>query len=130
MPGNIREHPMRILVVDDEEEPRRRLSDLLQSSGYVVMEASSGREALAMLQDEELDLVITDIVMPEMDGLELVHRMKSEYPALKAIVLSASDYSQDGIFLKMAQVLGAAGAFKKSISAERLLEAVEAFGRR
>lgn len=121
---------MRILVVDDEVEPRQKLQELLSNSGHSVVEAGTGLEALAVLDREPIDLVITDVVMPDLDGIGLVHRMKTEHEGVKAIVLSASDYSQDEVFLKMARLMGAAGAFKKSISAAKLLQVVETIARR
>lgn len=121
---------MRILVVDDEVEPRRRLQDVLLSSGHTVLEAETGLRALDVLSREIVDLVITDVVMPDLDGIGLVHRMKTEHPDVKAIVLSASDYSQDEIFLRMARLMGAAGAFRKSVHSALLLEVVESMARR
>ncbi len=121
---------MRILVVDDEVEPRRRLQDVLTGSGHSVVEAESGLGALAVLDREPIDLVITDVVMPDLDGIGLVHRMKTKHQDVKAIVLSASDYSQDEVFLKMARMMGAAAAFRKSISAAQLLAAVDSLARR
>jgi two-component system chemotaxis response regulator CheY len=117
---------MRILVVDDEADLRHRLRDVLAGSGHSVLEAESGLGAIELLARESVDLVITDVVMPDLDGIGLVHRMKSEHPDVKAIVLSASDYSQDEVFLKMARLMGAAGAFRKSIEDDELLEIVEA----
>jgi two-component system, OmpR family, response regulator MprA len=122
--------PMRILVVDDEVEPRRRLQDVLTGSGHSVVQAESGIGALAVLDREPIDLVITDVVMPDLDGIGLVHRMKTKHQGVKAIVLSASDYSQDEVFLKMARMMGAAAAFRKSISAAQLLAAVDSLARR
>ncbi|MES3032531.1 MAG: ATP-binding protein [Gemmatimonadota bacterium] len=70
----------RILLVDDEESVRRVLARQLQSSGYVVLTASSGREALAVLRDPNADVraVVTDVRMPEMTGIELVETMLAE----------------------------------------------------
>ena len=120
---------MHILVVDDEADPRRRLRDVLSGSGHSVSEAETGLGALELLSRESVDLVITDVVMPDLDGIGLVHRMKAEHPEVKAIVLSASDYSQDEIFLKMARLMGAAAAFRKSVGADELLEVVESLRR-
>ena len=121
---------MLILVVDDEAPPRQRLIELLQTAGHTVVEARTGEEALAELGRQPFDVLITDVVMPEMDGIELLGRVKRAFPALKTIVLSASDYSQDAVFLKMARTLGADAAFKKSVSAEELRLVIETFQRR
>ena len=116
---------MRILVVDDEDLPRFRLLDALESCGHAVMPAVSGKEALQVLERMQVDLVITDVVMPEMDGLELLRAMRRSHPQVKSIVLSASDYTQDELFLKVARVLGAAAAFRKSVSVSHLLMTID-----
>jgi YesN/AraC family two-component response regulator len=121
---------MRILIVDDEEHLRAKLREVIDSSRHNVVEAADGREALAVLTSTRIDLVITDVVMPDMDGLELMRRMRREHPGVKTIVLSASDYSQDDVFLKIARLMGAAGAFKKSISTAELSAVVESIVRR
>jgi CheY-like chemotaxis protein len=117
---------MHILIVDDEDDLRERLCRTFDGSGHSVCEAANGKEAMTMLIRERIDLVITDVVMPEVDGLELVRYLKHDHKDVKAIVLSASDYSQDEIFLRMARVIGADHAARKSISAADLLRVVEA----
>jgi len=94
------------------------------------VEARTGAEALAQLDLEVFQVLITDVVMPEMDGIELLGRVRRAHPFVKTIVLSASDYSQDAVFLKMARTLGAHAAFKKSVSAEELRLVIETFERR
>ncbi len=121
---------MRILVVDDEEAPRQRLLDALEARGHSVAQAESGQEALAFLEEEPIDVVITDIVMPDLDGIQLVRTLTRTHPQVKSIVLSASDYSQDEIFLKLARIMGAAAAFKKSVSLAELMMVIETFARR
>jgi CheY-like chemotaxis protein len=80
---------MVIIVVDDDEYVRRALAELLEDSEFLVLEAASGREALALARDRaELDLVITDVNMPEMDGMELVEELKSMRPSLPVILMS------------------------------------------
>ena len=120
---------MRILIVDDEEDFLARLRRILASSPHGVVEASDGREALAVLAREPIDLVITDVVMPNMDGLELMRNMRRAHRGVKTIVLSASDYSQDEVFLKIARLMGAAGAFKKPVSSAELMPVVESLAR-
>ncbi len=120
---------MRILIVDDEEHFRARLRGILDSSRHTVVEAADGREASTVLSSEPIDLVITDVVMPDMDGLELMRKMRRDHPTVKTVVLSASDYSQDEVFLKIARLMGAAGAYKKSISTDDLSTIVESLAR-
>jgi len=79
----------RLLVVDDEANLRTGLRDLLSLMGYHVEEAASGREALESLQSEPYDLMVLDIRMPGMDGVEVMHRARQMYPDLSIIVLTA-----------------------------------------
>jgi diguanylate cyclase (GGDEF)-like protein len=79
----------RILVVDDQLYFRVFLEDLLKEAGYEVRCASSGAEALALLGVESFDVVLTDLVMPEMDGSELVQRIKERWPAQEVVVVTS-----------------------------------------
>ena len=76
----------RVLIVDDEPEFRRFVCEAL--AAFMVVEASSGREALDMIQEEPLDLIIADIRMPEMDGCTLLTNLRSKYPDLPVLAVS------------------------------------------
>ena len=82
-----------LLVVDDDPANRELLSRRLRRSGYEVLTVESGREALDLLPSHDIDLVLLDLMMPEMDGLETLNRIKHDaaYKALPVIMLSASD---------------------------------------
>ncbi|MHB2155624.1 response regulator [Calditrichota bacterium GD2] len=77
----------KILVVDDDEHLRMVLQETLESGGYKVKIASSGNEALAILKEEAFDLLITDLMMPGIKGVELVGRAKEIYPTLEPWLL-------------------------------------------
>ncbi len=79
----------RVLIVDDEENTRIGLSKLLTQSGYLTRTAGNGMEALACLGEEPADLVITDINMPEMNGLDFLYELKKLYPETKVIMMTA-----------------------------------------
>ena len=79
---------LRILVVDDEPALRNVLARLLTLKGHTVLEASSGKEALEIARREKLDLVITDLGMPEMHGRELAHHLKQSFPDLPVFLLT------------------------------------------
>lgn len=83
-----------ILVVDDEDSVRIMLARLLRMQGYQVVQAASASQALALLAEEEPDLVITDVVMPGESGIELRRAIAKRWPNLPAIV--ASGYSAEG----------------------------------
>ena len=79
----------RILVVDDEENLRRVTQIKLQQAGYEAMTASDGRQALEVLSKHPQDLVVTDLKMPGMSGIDLLQRVKEEYPEVIVVVVTA-----------------------------------------
>ena len=87
--GNSNDTQGRILVVDDEERARQALTKLLEGSGYEVRGAADGFKALGELEDWECDLLLTDLRMPMMDGLELLEKVQDKYPDMAAIVITA-----------------------------------------
>jgi DNA-binding NtrC family response regulator len=90
---------MRILIVDDEKSIRDLLGQLCAREGHEVITAESVADALAHLKTSQLDLLITDIVMPRIDGLTLVRRARALQPGLVAIVITghAGRYSYDDV---------------------------------
>lgn len=82
--------PATILLVDDEELLRAAVQEMLEMSGYKVITASNGHEAMACLNQQAIDLVITDLVMPKMDGVDLVEQIRQIRPDLPVIVVSGS----------------------------------------
>ena len=81
--------PLNILLVDDETEVTELLSYSLRKESYNIRTASSGREALQLFEEEPVDLLVTDIKMPQMDGLELIDTIRSKQPNILIIVISA-----------------------------------------
>ncbi len=79
----------KILIVDDEENARIGLSKLLSQEGYQVSAVGNGHEALDFLGNEQVSLVITDINMPEMDGLVFLRELNREYPSTDVIMITA-----------------------------------------
>ena len=79
----------RILIVDDEEAIREVVSSLLETKGYQCSTVGNGREAIEHLQANGFDLVLSDLVMPEMDGLQLLAWMQSNHPDIPIIMVTA-----------------------------------------
>ena len=77
-----------ILIVDDEPLVRRSLSEMLTLSGYTVSAASNGKEALDILKNYTADIIISDIKMPEIDGIKLLKQIKSNYPDTQIIIVT------------------------------------------
>ncbi|MCM0591744.1 MAG: response regulator transcription factor [Gloeotrichia echinulata IR180] len=91
--------PLTILVVDDDLGTRLSISDYLELSGYSVITANDGQEALMMVEEYRPDLIVTDIVMPQMNGYELVRRVRQQPPfrLLPVILLTARTKTQERI---------------------------------
>jgi len=79
----------KVLIVDDEENTRIGLSKLLSQDGYHVKAAAGALEALEYLGQEEIDLVITDISMPGMNGIDFLYELKRLYPKIKVVMMTA-----------------------------------------
>lgn len=103
-----------ILVVDDEASIVMVLKSMLTRLGYEVSTASNGARAMSKISAGRVDLVITDIVMPDMNGIELIENLQEKFPAVKIIAMSGGSVMNgpDG-FLKEAQDLGAARCLSK-----------------
>lgn len=80
-----------VLIVDDESPIRELLRRVLTDRGYHVLEAPDGRKAMDLVKNHEIDLVITDLVMPEQEGLETILQLRRDFPRLKVIAVSGYD---------------------------------------
>ncbi|MCX7973714.1 MAG: response regulator, partial [Candidatus Aminicenantes bacterium] len=80
---------MKVLVVDDSSYARHKIGEALRKAGIEVIEAASGEEALLLMKDIEFNAVTVDLLMPGMDGIELIRKIKAHWPGLKIIALSA-----------------------------------------
>ena len=112
--------PAHILVIDDDHGVRLMLRSLLEAAGYQIVEAVDGKKGLMQLRERPADLVITDIVMPKMEGLETIREIKRGFPDVRIIVVSGSPG-----YLPRALEAGADRAFPKPFSRDELLCAVE-----
>ena len=113
----------RILVVDDEADVRRFLRLVLEDGGYEVIEAADGKQALRQVREAPMDLVITDLVMPEQEGIETIQALQREVPGVAIIAISGAF---GGHFLEVAQMMGANAVLSKPVGAELLLTTVTA----
>ena len=78
-----------ILIVDDNPSMAAAMYDILVHEGFETFQASSGAQALGLLHDHPVDVLITDVIMPEMDGVELYRRTRQDYPHLITILMTA-----------------------------------------
>jgi two-component system OmpR family response regulator len=111
----------RVLVVDDQPALLKAVATILEGAGFQVFTAKNGREASAMASEHQVDLLITDLAMPDEDGIELVRRLKAEGHEMKIIAMSGT-FGPD--LLKMAQLLGADATISKPMKASQLLDCI------
>jgi CheY-like chemotaxis protein len=114
----------KILVIDDDVIVRRTIIRLLEDGGYKVLSAEDGLRGMAMFRSERPDLVITDIIMPEQEGIQTITEMRKAKPDAKIIVISGSGRIGNIDFLRIAQHLGASDAIAKPFDPDDLLKRV------
>jgi DNA-binding response OmpR family regulator len=114
----------RILIIDDEDQPRRMLQQVLIRAGYEVVEARDGNQGLQLFRVSQTDLIITDILMPEKEGLETIIDLRREFPAVKIIAISGGGRTGHLNFLEVAKRLGAQRTLQKPFELQEMLAAV------
>ena len=115
---------LRILVVDDDLGVCRSLEEILEAAGCHVETAGDGAEALARLESERFDLVLSDVVMPKMDGYELYTALRKLRPDLPVLMMTAFHYDRDHV-IKRSRLQGLEGVvFKKPVDPVRLCEVI------
>jgi len=119
---------MRVLLIEDDGSVRRIVRKMLERGRHEVTEAENGRVGLDRLRDSTFDLVITDIVMPEMDGLETLIELRKHYPALTVIAMSGGGRTGNMDFLGSAEKLGASSVLQKPFTSDVLTAAIVSSG--
>jgi DNA-binding NtrC family response regulator len=110
-----------ILLVDDEEGYRELISRVLTKAGYEVLQAADGLQALSLLEESNVDLVISDILMPNLNGYGLVARLRAKWPTMP-VILTTGFLSQEAA---KSMMNGSVDFIPKPINAERLLEMIQ-----
>ncbi|HFB66214.1 MAG TPA: response regulator [Aeromonadales bacterium] len=114
----------KIMVVDDDDSILRLISEIMRKEGYDVLQAVDGEEAFALFQQQPCDLVITDLLMPNKEGLELIQELRGIKPSLKIIAYSGGGQLEPDDYLDFARGVGADRVFSKPISIIELKQAV------
>ncbi len=110
-----------ILIVDDEEQLRTILRLVLEDAGYAVREAINGKEALEKHAQLPADLILTDLIMPDSEGIETIVKLRRDYPALKIVAMSGGGRSDSKDYLQIARKLGANRTINKPFSNSDIL---------
>jgi CheY-like chemotaxis protein len=114
----------RILIIDDDDQFRGMLRQVLGREGYEVVEARDGKEGIVRYRATPTDLVITDILMPEQEGLQTIRELRHAFPQVKIIAVSGGGAKGTLNFLKTAEMLGAQRALRKPFDLEELRRAI------
>ena len=115
----------RVLIIDDEPQIREMLKLMLERDGYEVAEAPDGMEGLKIHRQTPADLIITDLIMPNKDGIGMIIDLKKEFPRVRIIAMSGGGLNKPDGYLKGARKLGAACTLTKPIDRAELLKAVK-----
>ncbi|HXR88538.1 MAG TPA: response regulator [Stellaceae bacterium] len=115
----------KILIIDDDATVRYTLRRILLSAGYAVLDAPNGKKGVQLFQLEPADLVITDIIMPEQEGIETIIELKSREPQTRIIAISGGGRTGARDLLHMAERLGADAVLHKPFDTAELIKAVK-----
>ncbi len=116
---------MRILLIDDDDLFREVTRLMLESGGHEVLEAKDGRDGLALFRKQPVDVVVTDLIMPQDEGIVTIRNIRALDKETRIVAISGSGRTADVNFLTMAAKLGATSALAKPFEKEALLACVE-----
>ncbi len=111
----------KILIIDDEPQIRKMLKKLLESKGYITMEAGDGKEGIKIFNTYHPDLIIIDLIMPEKEGLETIKEIKQKSTGTKIIAISGGGLGNPKMYLRLASKIGANYSMTKPVDNAELL---------
>jgi DNA-binding response OmpR family regulator len=114
-----------ILIVEDEKQIREMLKISLIRHKYTVLEAVDGKDAILHFKPSLTDLVITDLIMPDEDGLKVIMKLRESKPSIKIIAISGGGKAGPGSYLNLAKALGADAVFSKPFSIKDLIATIK-----
>jgi len=116
---------IRVLLVDDDDLSRGAVHKMLERAGYVVHSTGKGSEAIVRYKTERSDLVITDLIMPDTDGLEIIQELRRTDPAVRILAISGGGRVDAEEYLSVARKFGALEVLPKPFTGQELKQAVE-----
>lgn len=115
---------IRILLIEDDEDVRVMIKDRFERDNFEVVEATDGAAGLALYRETEYHLVITDLIMPQMEGIETINKLREYDPDVKIIAISGGGRADPEVYLNIAKCMGAGRIFSKPVDWDELLQAV------
>lgn len=115
-----------ILLIDDDDDVRAATAMMLRKAGHEVETLPDGRKAVERCRTRPFDVIITDVVMPEQEGIETIRRLREAVPDLSIIAISGGGgYGSGSEYLRTARMLGADATFEKPVASDRLRTAID-----
>lgn len=115
-----------ILIIDDDLISREIIKDIIIDLDYIIYEADNGLTGFQKLQSAIINIVITDIIMPDMDGMEVIMKLKTLYPDIKIIAISSGGFGTASDYLSIAAELGADKIISKPLKPDDVIKALNA----
>ncbi|MFW6286895.1 MAG: response regulator, partial [Candidatus Sumerlaeota bacterium] len=125
LPDHMENLMVSILLIEDDSQVRQMLRLTLEADGYEVQTASNGHEGMALYRSMQPDILITDLVMPQQEGIETIDKVRQLDPEANIIAISGGGTIQPHVYLDIARQLGANRTFKKPVDSRQLLKAIE-----
>jgi len=114
-----------VLIVEDDKELREMLKISLIRRKFTVLEAANGKDAIIHFKPSITDLVVTDLIMPEEDGLKVIMKLRELKPSIRIIAISGGGKAGPGSYLNLAKALGADAIYSKPFSINDLIAKIE-----
>jgi DNA-binding response OmpR family regulator len=115
---------VRILIIDDDPQILDILGQILEREGHQVVAALNGKEGLKLYRENPTDLIITDLIMPDKEGIETIMELRRDFPDVKIIAISGGGHNHADQYLSMALKFGVQRTFAKPVARAELLKAV------
>jgi DNA-binding NtrC family response regulator len=116
--------PASILIVDDEADLRDLMIRVLAQAGYQATGAADGNEATRAMANQHFDVVITDLIMPERDGIQVINELRRKFPEVKIIAMSGGGHISREQYLRIAKGMGAHAQLEKPFTNEQLIDTI------
>jgi CheY-like chemotaxis protein len=113
-----------ILIIEDDNDLREMLKVSLHRRKYTIFEAQNGRDAITHFKPSVTDLVVTDLIMPEEDGLKVIMKLREIKPSIKIIAISGGGKAGPGSYLNLAKALGADVIYSKPFSVNDMIKKI------
>jgi len=114
----------RILVIEDDPFMRETLQDVVEDKGYYITTVANGKRGISLHEKEHYDLIITDVLMPDIDGLEVIMKIRQNFPQTKLLAVSGGGHISSKEYLMMARELGSNGVVQKPFNNDELVEKI------